>query len=102
MSRLALATVSVLCLALGGCAATSKAPATVKQECSIFTDPKFPVRGARDKDQRWITRTQETGIEVCGWPRPQPEPEVPTVSEPAAPATPVEPPRRGWRAWLGG
>lgn len=103
ISRRAIATVSLV-LAFSACGAHSNAPATVKAECSIFTDPGFPVRGARDKDQHWITRAQETGITVCGWPRPKPEPEVPTVSEPPPAPVAVEPPapaRRGWRAWLG-
>lgn len=96
----AIATVSLV-IALAACGAHSNAPATVKAECGIFSDPGFPVRGARDKDQKWITRTQEKGITVCGWPRPQPETEVPTVAE-VAPAPVSTPPKRTWRAWLGG
>lgn len=88
---------------IAGCQTSSK-PATVEGECSIFHDPKFPVKGAREKDQRWITRTQETGISVCGWARPAPEPEVPTVADVPKDAPPAPPPsasERTWRRWLG-
>jgi hypothetical protein len=88
-----------LIVALAGCAATNGKPASVAGECNLFRDPKFPVQGRRAKDQQWITKTQETGIQNCGWPRPKPEPEVPTVAEttPALPAS--EPPKR--RRWFG-
>jgi hypothetical protein len=102
MFRLALVIASVILLA--GCATTSKAPATVQAECSLLRDPGFPVRGSRDKDQKWITRTQEAGIASCGWPRPAPEKEVPTVAEaPAlAPAPPPPVAKKGrLRTWLG-
>lgn len=100
MFRLASVIISVVILA--GCQTGNNKPATIEGECSIFHDPKFPVRGARDKDQQWITRTQETGISVCGWPRPSPEKEVPTVAE--TPSTPPPSPtatERSWRRWLG-
>lgn len=55
---------------LGGCA--SMAPASVQNgECKVFHDPGFAVRGKRLKDAQWIGRTQETGIDVCGWKRPR-------------------------------
>ena len=96
-----LASVIASALLLGACSATTK-PVSIEGECGIFRDPGFPVRGARDKDQRWITRTQETGISVCGWPRPAPEREEPTVAEvPAPPAPSLEPPKRRLRSWLG-
>lgn len=64
--------VFVLCtlaLMLGGCASTR--PASVMGgECKVFTDPGFAVRGLRLKDNRWIGRTQEKGIQVCKWTRP--------------------------------
>lgn len=57
-------------LLLGGCA--SVRPASVEGgECKIFHDPGFAVRGKRLKDSQWIGRTQETGIQVCGWSRPR-------------------------------
>jgi hypothetical protein len=63
-------------LMLGGCVtAQSNAPATVKAECSIFTDPGFIVRGKTKRDQSWVTETQEVGIESCGWKRPAPPPQ---------------------------
>jgi hypothetical protein len=59
----------VIGLALGGCASMS--PASVHGgECKVFHDPGFAVRGKRLKDSQWIGRTQETGIDVCGWKRP--------------------------------
>lgn len=84
MFRLANAILVVLLpLALAACSATS-APVTVEGECNVFRDPGFPVRGERPKDQRWVARTQETGIQVCGWPRPEAEPvEQPVTVEPA-------------------
>lgn len=82
MYRLAIAICSSLILA--GCVTDPK-PATVEGECRLMRDPGFPVRGERPKDQRWINRTQETGIQNCGWPRPAPEPDEPTVADvPAA------------------
>lgn len=56
-------------LVLGGCA--SVGPASVQGgECKVFHDPGFAVRGKRLKDAQWIGRSQETGIQVCGWKRP--------------------------------
>jgi hypothetical protein len=73
MSRKVIAILGVVpLLVFAGCSPTT-APATVESECRVFKDPGFPVRGARVKDQRWISNTQETGIQVCGWPRPKPE-----------------------------
>lgn len=46
-------------------------PATVEGACKVFTDPGFAVRGKRPIDSRWIGATQEKGIDVCGWKRPQ-------------------------------
>lgn len=58
------------CMLLGGCAGSM--PASVMGgECKVFKDPGFAVRGKRLKDNQWIGRTQETGIDVCGWPRPK-------------------------------
>ncbi len=52
-----------------GCA--SIGPASVAGgECKIFRDPGFAVRGKRLKDSQWIGKTQETGINVCRWKRP--------------------------------
>lgn len=95
-----LGSVILSALLLAGCATVNSKPATVAGECSIFHDPGFPVRGSRDKDQRWVTRTQETGISVCGWARPKPEAEVPTVAETAAPPPPPKKQSR-FRGWLG-
>lgn len=38
--------------------------------CHVFDDPGFAVRGKRLQDSQWIGRTQEKGIDVCGWKRP--------------------------------
>lgn len=55
---------------LGACASTG--PASVQGgECKVFHDPGFAVRGKRLRDAQWIGRTQETGIQVCGWTRPR-------------------------------
>jgi len=55
---------------VGGCA--SPGPASVRGgECKAFTDPGFAVKGKRLKDKQWIGKTQETGIQVCGWKRPR-------------------------------
>jgi hypothetical protein len=55
---------------LSGCA--SSLPASVSGgECKVFNDPGFAVRGKRLKDNQWIGKTQEKGIEVCGWKRPK-------------------------------
>lgn len=51
-----------------GCAGVK--PASVEGECGVFTDPGFAVQGKRLKDKQWIGKTQEKGIEVCGWKRP--------------------------------
>ncbi len=56
--------------ALAGCS-TTNAPASVEAECRVFTVPGFDVRGATRKDQRWISTTQEKGVQVCGWKRPE-------------------------------
>ena len=54
---------------LSGCA--GQMPASVMGgECKVFDDPGFAVRGKRLIDSRWIGRTQEKGIQVCGWRRP--------------------------------
>lgn len=71
---------------LAACSVTS-GTATVEAECRVFTDPGFPVQGKRVKDQRWIARTQEKGISVCGWPRPEAEPPEPVVTVAPAPTT---------------
>jgi hypothetical protein len=65
---------SILIVALaalvGGCA--SPGPASVQGgECKAFSDPGFAVQGKRLKDKQWIGKTQETGIQVCGWKRPR-------------------------------
>jgi len=54
---------------LAGC--TGVHPASVEGECKVFHDPGFAVRGKRLKDSQWIGKTQETGIQVCGWKRPK-------------------------------
>lgn len=54
---------------LGGCA--SNGPASVQGgDCRAFHDPGFAVQGKRLQDKQWIGKTQETGIQVCGWKRP--------------------------------
>jgi hypothetical protein len=58
-----------LALGLAGCA--TMPPGSVHGECQVFHDPGFAVRGKTLKDNQWIGRTQETGIEVCGWKRPR-------------------------------
>lgn len=59
----------LLCSLLLGACQTS-GPATVEGECRIFQDPGFAVMGATPRDQRWVSRTQETGIRSCAWERP--------------------------------
>jgi hypothetical protein len=59
----------LLGMLLMGCAGSMPA-SILGGECRVFTDPKFAVRGLRLKDNRWISRTQEKGIRVCGWRRP--------------------------------
>lgn len=59
----------IVALALAGCA--GKMPASIGGECRVFTDPGFAVQGKRVADRRWIGATQEKGIDVCGWKRPQ-------------------------------
>lgn len=61
---------SAACLSLA-LAACQTGPASVKGECTIFSDPGFAVRGERPVDSRWIARTQESGIAACGWQRPK-------------------------------
>jgi len=60
---------SALLLGLTACATTK--PATVQGECRAFLDPGRVVKGAERIDQRWIDKTIETGVQVCGWPRPK-------------------------------
>lgn len=57
------------CALLAGCAGTL--PASIGGECKIFTDPGFAVQGKRLQDKQWIGTTQEKGITVCKWKRPQ-------------------------------
>jgi hypothetical protein len=101
MFRRAIA-LSLIAVSLAACQ-HSPAPASVAGgECKIFADPGFRVLGATADDQRWITRTQETGIRSCGWPRPAKRQALPPpVEEPPA-AVSVEPaPRAPWyRRWL--
>jgi hypothetical protein len=57
-------------LFLTGCAGVG--PASISGgECRVFKDPGFAVQGKRLKDKQWIGRTQEVGIDVCGWKRPR-------------------------------
>jgi hypothetical protein len=61
---------ATVALALGGC--VGQMPGSVSGgECKVFHDPGFAVRGKRLVDNQWIGKTQETGIDVCGWKRPQ-------------------------------
>ena len=57
-------------LFLASCA-SNPVPASVSGFKKVFTDPGFAVQGKRPKDQRWISKTQETGIRVLGWKRPR-------------------------------
>lgn len=60
----------IVALTLAGCA--GKMPASVAGgECRVFTDPGFAVQGKRVVDRRWIGATQEKGIDICHWKRPQ-------------------------------
>lgn len=68
-NTLRLATLLIVGATLSACA--SVAPTSVAGGCRVFHDPGFAVRGKRLQDSQWIGRTQETGIEVCGWKRPQ-------------------------------
>jgi hypothetical protein len=56
---------------LGGCQEASVAD--IKGACDAFERPEQPVLGKRKIDQRWIDRAVETGVTVCGWPRPKAE-----------------------------
>ena len=62
---------SLLAPLLGGCWWNDKPASVINGECKIFDDPGFAVRGKRLKDNQWIGKTQEAGIEVCGWHRPK-------------------------------
>lgn len=63
--------ITALSLALAGCFGLgNNLPVTVEGECRVFTNPGFAVQGKRPADQRWISKTQETGIKSCGWARP--------------------------------
>lgn len=76
--RIAFISVSLaLAAALGGCG-NPQVAASLSGLCSpdpnkeaVFVDPGFAVRGATNKDQTWISETQEAGIRVCGWKRPE-------------------------------
>lgn len=59
----------VIGVSLGGCN-RGTGPASLAGECSAFTDPGFQVQGKWLKDKQWIGKTQEKGIEICGWKRP--------------------------------
>lgn len=59
---------SLLALSVAGCA--SGFGSIHGGECRIFHDPGFAVQGKRLKDKQWIGRTQEAGIQACGWRRP--------------------------------
>lgn len=62
--------VAALAAMVGGCAGSG--PASVQGgECKAFHDPGFAVQGKRLQDKQWIGKTQETGIQVCGWKRPR-------------------------------
>ena len=54
--------------------------ADIKGACDAFERPDRPVLGKRKIDQRWIDRAVETGVTVCGWPRPKSEDIVRTVT----------------------
>lgn len=70
MSRLvSIAAVVGMSLAVAACAATNL-PASVGGLSEVFHDPGFAVQGKTQKDQRWISETQEAGIRVLGWSRP--------------------------------
>jgi len=54
--------------ALAGCAST--APATATGECRVFRAAPHAVRAGTPSGQRWVDTTIETGVRVCGHPRP--------------------------------
>lgn len=57
-------------LLLAGC--PGHIPASViGGECKVFPEPGFAVQGKRLIDKQWVGKTQQTGIEVCGWQRPR-------------------------------
>lgn len=62
-------TIIALALSLGGCASMN-VQSSVAGSCQVFSDPGFRVRGLTSRDERWIARTQETGIQICHWKRP--------------------------------
>jgi hypothetical protein len=62
-----------LAFMVSGCASIS--PASIRGgECRAFRDPGFAVRGKRLRDDQWVGKTQETGIEICHWRRPTARP----------------------------
>lgn len=61
--------IAALGLLLAGCQTTGIG-SVGGGECQVFHDPGFAVRGKALRDNQWIGRTQETGIQVCGWRRP--------------------------------
>lgn len=69
MRQVALA--ALIALGLAGCHETSVAD--IRGACDAFERPEQPVLGKRKIDQRWIDRAVETGVTVCGWPRPKAE-----------------------------
>lgn len=65
-----LTTLAVLLISattMAGCG--TNAPASVKGECKVFTAPGRVVVGKERVDQRWIDKTVEIGVTVCGWER---------------------------------
>ena len=59
----------VLGVLTAGCASTQ--PASLNGLSQVFHDPGFAVQGKTRRDQIWVSQTQETGIRVLGWKRPQ-------------------------------
>lgn len=56
-------------LTVSACA-SKNLPASLSGVCGVFTDPGFQVLGRYKRDQVWVSQTQESGIQSCGWKRP--------------------------------
>ena len=69
MSRPAAAAKSgLLALTLAGCQSAS--PPTVSGECAVIRPAPYAVKADTRVGQRWIDRTIEAGVAVCGHRRP--------------------------------
>lgn len=59
---------------LAGCVLSSPAPKTVEAECRLIPEPPHAVKARTSAGQDWADDLTETGVRVCGYPRPAPNP----------------------------